>query len=236
MDASLELSASTRAASGKGAARAVRREGKIPGIIYGGDEPPLSVSLLFKEINLRIHGGAFLTTVFTIDVDGKAIRVIPRDYQLDPVRDFPLHVDFLRIAADSVLTIEIPVRFINDEDSPGLKRGGVLNIVRHEVEVTCPADDIPTEFVCDLAGLDINDSVHISSVKLPGRVTPTIRDRDFTIATIAAPAGLKDEADEKAEAEAEAAAEAASAEGEAAAAGAEGEAAKADENEKKSDE
>jgi len=193
----------------------------IPGIVYGGDEPPLPVSLPYKDVDLRIHAGGFLTTVFTLDIDGKQVRVIPRDFQLDPVRDFPLHVDFLRITADSVLTVEIPVHFINEEASPGLKRGGVLNIVRHEIEVTCPADDIPAEFICDLTGLDINDSVHISSVKLPERVHPTIRDRDFTIATIAAPAGLRDEAEEKP----------AAAEGEAAGA-AEGEA----EGEKKAEE
>jgi large subunit ribosomal protein L25 len=211
MAAPLELSASTRDPSGKGGARALRRDGKIPGIVYGGDEPPVAVSLPYREVDRRIHHRGFLTTVFTLDIDGTPIRVIPRDYQLDPVRDFPLHVDFLRITADSVLTVEIPVRFINEEQSPGLKRGGVLNIVRHEIEVTCPAEEIPAEFVCDLAGLDINDSVHISSVKLPDRVLPTIRDRDFTIATIASPAGLKDEAEEKAKAAA-AAAEAAATE------------------------
>jgi large subunit ribosomal protein L25 len=231
MDAPHGLSASAREPSGKGGARAIRREGRIPGIIYGGDEPPVPVSLPYKDVDQRIHAGGFLTTVFTLDVDGKPVRVIPRDYQLDPVKDFPLHVDFLRITAGSVLTIEIPVRFINEEQSPGLKRGGVLNIVRHEIEVTCPAEAIPSEFVCDLAGLDINDSVHISAVTLPEGVRPTIRDRDFTIATIASPAGLKDEAEEKAEA---AAAEAAVAEGDAAA-GAEGEAAKGGEAEKKSE-
>lgn len=221
MAAPRELSASVRETRGTGGARAVRREGMIPGIVYGGDEPPLPVSLPYKDVDLRIHAGGFLTTVFTLDIDGKQVRVIPRDFQLDPVRDFPLHVDFLRITADSVLTVEIPVHFINEEASPGLKRGGVLNIVRHEIEVTCPADDIPAEFICDLTGLDINDSVHISSVKLPERVHPTIRDRDFTIATIAAPAGLRDEAEEKP----------AAAEGEAAGA-AEGEA----EGEKKAEE
>ena len=205
MSASLELTASMREPSGKGGARAIRRENKVPGIVYGGTEPPVPVALQHKEVDLRINAGGFLTTVITLAVDGNQIRVIPVDYQLDPVRDTPLHVDFLRVTADTVLTVEIPVRFINDEESPGLKRGGVLNIVRHSVEVTCPADDSPTEFVCDLAGLDINDSVHISSVTLPDRVVPTIQDRDFTIATIAAPAGLKDEAEEAAEAEAAAA-------------------------------
>ena len=199
MSEQTQLSASTRDPSGKGGARAIRRDGKIPGIIYGGDEPPLAITLPYKEVDLRIHHGGFLTSVLTLDVDGSPIRVIPRDFQLDPVKDSPLHVDFLRITKDSVLTVEIPVHFVNEEASPGLKRGGVLNIVRHTVEVTCPADDIPEQIVCDLAGLDINDSVHISSVTLPDRVHPTIRDRDFTIATIAAPAGLKEETAEEGE-------------------------------------
>jgi large subunit ribosomal protein L25 len=208
MSEPIELTASARETAGTSGARAVRRDGKVPGIIYGGGEAPLAVSLPYKDIDLRIHHGNFLTTVLTVNVDGNQIRVIPRDYQLDPVQDFPLHVDFLRITADSVLTVEIPVHFINEEESPGIKRGGVLNIVRHEVEVTCPADDIPNAITCDLTGLDINDSVHISSVTLPDRVKPTIQDRDFTIATIAAPAGLKEEAEEAAEAaEAEEAAE-----------------------------
>ncbi len=205
MSEPVELPASARETSGKGGARAVRRGGHVPGIIYGGNEPPLPVSLVYKDIDLRIHHGRFLTTVLTINVDGNPVRVIPRDYQLDPVRDFPLHVDFLRITADLVLTVDIAVHFINEEASPGLKRGGVLNIVRHEIEVTCPADQIPEAFTCDLTGLDIGDSIHISSVALPDRVRPTITDRDFTIATIAAPAGLKDEAADTAEAAAAAA-------------------------------
>ncbi len=217
MGAPLELSATTREPSGTGGARAVRGNGKVPGIVYGGSEPPLPVALPFVEVSRRILGGGFLTSVITLDVEGKAIRVIPRDYQLDPLRDMPLHVDFLRITAASILTVEIPVHFINEEESPGLKRGGVLNVVRHAIEVTCPAEEIPNQIVCDLAGLDINDSVHISAVSLPDRVEPTIRDRDFTIATIAAPAGLKEEL---AEAEAAAAA-AAAAEAEAEEAGAE---------------
>lgn len=202
MSEAVELSASVREASGKGAARAARRAGKVPGIIYGGSEPPIPVSLGFKDVDLRIHHHHFLTTVLTLNVDGTPMRVIPRDFQLDPVRDFPIHVDFLRITADSVLTVEIPVHFINEEASPGLKRGGVLNIVRHEVEVTCPADQIPEAFVADLTGLDINDSIHISAIKLPEGVKPTITDRDFTIATIAAPAGLKEETAEAGEGEA----------------------------------
>lgn len=204
MSEQAQLSATAREPRGKGGARAIRRDGRIPAVIYGGEEPPVSISLPYKEVDLRIHHGGFMTTVLTLDVDGKPVRVIPRDFQLDPVKDAPLHVDFLRITKDSVLTVEIPVHFVNEEDSPGLKRGGVLNIVRHTVEVTCPAEEIPEQFVCDLTGLDINDSIHISAVTLPDRVHPTITDRDFTIATIAAPAGLKDEDEEAAAAEAEA--------------------------------
>lgn len=198
-----QLSASAREPSGKGGARAVRREGKVPAVIYGGEEPPMTVSLPYKETNLRINQGGFLTNVLTLDIDGTAIRVIPREFQRDPVRDEPLHVDFLRITKDSVLTVEIPVNFINEEESPGLKRGGVLNIVRHAVEVTCPPDDIPDSIVIDLTGRDLGDSIHISSVVLPDRVEPTIRDRDFTIATIAAPAGLKEEDETTADTEGE---------------------------------
>lgn len=201
MTEAAELTASIREVSGKGASRTIRRDGKIPGIIYGGTEPPLSVTLPHKEVDLRIQRGGFLTTVINLDIDGKPLRVIPREYQLDPVKDSPLHVDFLRITADSVVTVEIPVQFINEEESPGLKRGGVINVVRHAVEVTCPAEQIPDHFTADLAGLDINDSVHISAIALPDRVVPTITDRDFTIATIAAPAGLTDDDEEAEEAE-----------------------------------
>jgi large subunit ribosomal protein L25 len=187
-------------------------------VIYGGKQPPVSISLASKEVFLKIHGGGFFTTLATIDVDGQKIRAIPRDYQLDPVSDRPIHVDFLRVVEGSRLAIDVPVRFVNEGASPGIKRGGVLNIVRHTVNLSCPADAIPNEIVADLAGLDINDSLHISHVPLPEGVRPTIA-RDFTVATIAAPAGVKEEIRAQAEAAskpAEAAAEgAAAAEGEA---------------------
>lgn len=185
-----ELKAEMRERVGKGAARAERRQGKIPAVIYGGKKPPLSISLAYKDVFLKLHGGGFLTTLAMIDVGGEKIRVIPKDYQLDPVRDFPMHVDFLRVAKDAKLTMEIPMQFINEDDSPGLTRGGVLNVVRYSVEVEVPANAIPNTLVADLAGLDIGDSVHISDVDLPDGVTTTITDRDFTIATIAAPAVL----------------------------------------------
>lgn len=193
MGTAYELTATIRDKVGKGAARATRREGQIPAVIYGGKEPALSISLSYWEIDQKVHGGGFFTTLATIDVRGDKIRVIPRDFQMDPVSDRPLHVDFLRVPEGARLTIDVPVHFINDEASPGIRRGGVLNIVRHTVNVSCPADAIPEQLVCDLTGLDINDSVHISSMALPEGVVPTITERDFTVATIAAPAGVKEE-------------------------------------------
>ena len=190
-----ELKAEVRERAGKGAARAVRRQGKVPAIIYGDKKPPLPVSLAYKDVFMKLHGGGFLTTLAMIDVDGEKIRVIPKDYQLDPVRDFPMHVDFLRVAMGAKLTLEIPMQFINEEDSPGLARGGVLNVVRHAVELEVLADAIPDALIADLTGLDIGDGLHISDVELPDGAMPTITDRDFTIATIAAPAVLTEAED-----------------------------------------
>ncbi|WP_163268784.1 50S ribosomal protein L25/general stress protein Ctc [Chelativorans alearense] len=200
---SYELKAEARERVGKGSARAIRRSGKIPAVIYGDKKPPMTIALPYKEAFLRIHGGGFLTTIATIDVDGEKIQVLPKDYQLDPVRGFAEHIDFLRIGRNTIVTVNVPVHFTNEELAPGIKRGGVLNVVRHEVEFTCPATAIPDHIEIDLTGLDIGDSVHISAVKLPEGVAPTITDRDFTIATVAAPAGLKAEEEEAAEAEAE---------------------------------
>ncbi|CAN0655743.1 Large ribosomal subunit protein bL25 [Nitratireductor aquimarinus] len=193
MSQSYELKAEARERVGKGSARAIRRNGKIPAVIYGDKDAPISITLPYKEVFMKIHAGGFLTTIATIDVDGKKIKVLPKDYQLDPVRDFLMHVDFLRIGKGTVVTVNVPVHFINEETAPGIKRGGVLNVVRHEVEFTCPATAIPEYIEVDLAGMDIGDSAHISAVKLPAGVEPTITDRDFTIATVAAPAGLKSE-------------------------------------------
>lgn len=220
MSANNQLTAKARTKVGKGAARAARRENLIPAVIYGGKEPPIAISLPFREIDLKIHAGGFMTTVMDIDVDGTVIRTLPRDFQRDPITDRPLHVDFLRISADSTITVEVPVQFVNEEGSPGIRRGGVLNVVRHRVELECPADSIPEHITADLTGLDINDSLHISAVPLPENVKATI-DRDFTVATIAAPAGIKEEI--RAAAEAAAEAEAEGAEGEAAEDGAEDE-------------
>jgi large subunit ribosomal protein L25 len=189
-----ELKAQARSGVGKGAARAVRRQGLIPAVIYGDKKDPVPVSLSYNEAMKRIYAGGFLSHIITLDVDGEKFKVIPRDYQLDPVSDKAMHVDFLRIGANSRLNVDVHVAFVNEADSPGLKRGGTLNIVRHTVELSCPADAIPEEVRVDLTGLDIGDSVHISSVTLPEGVRPTIN-RDFTVATIVAPSGLKSDAD-----------------------------------------
>ena len=204
---SYELKAEAREGVGKGSARLVRRNGKIPAVIYGDKQPPLPIAVDYKELYYKIHGGGFMTTIATIDVDGKKVQVLPKDYQLDPVRDVPLHVDFLRVGKDTIVTVSIPVHFENEEKSPGIKRGGVLNIVRHEVEFHCPADAIPDAITIDLTGAEIGDSIHISAVTLPAGVKPAIADRDFTIATLVAPSGLKSTGGAAADGEEEAGAE-----------------------------
>jgi len=224
MGASYELTATARDKVGKGAARSVRRQGLVPAVIYGGDGPPLAVSLNDREVTNRIQGGGFYTTVATIKVDGESIPTLPRDYQLDPVSDKPLHVDFLRVVPGSTVTVDVPVRFVNEGQAPGIRRGGVLNVVRHRVSLVCPVDAIPEQVVADLTGLEIGDSLHISAVPLPEGVAATVR-RDFTVATVA---GVKEEmrAALEAAAAAKAAAEAAAEAGvEAEAAPAAGEAA-----------
>jgi large subunit ribosomal protein L25 len=189
MSAAKELKAVARPRVGKGAARAVRREGGVPAVIYGGGAEVTPIALDGNEIRLLIFGGHFMTTVFELEVGGSKTRVIPREYQLDPVRDVPIHVDFLRLAEGQTLTLEIPVHFVNQEASPGLTAGGVLNIVRHTIELVVPSGDIPDSVDADLTGLEVGDSLHISAVRLPEGAKPTI-DRDFTIATIAAPSAL----------------------------------------------
>jgi large subunit ribosomal protein L25 len=183
--AQTELKATARPRAGKGASRQARREGKVPAVIYGDGQPPETIALDYNELWKQVLKGHFTSTVFEIDVEGKKNRVIPRDLQVDPVKDKPIHVDFLRIGKEGLIRVQVPVRFIKEGQSPGLKRGGVLNIVRHEIEVTCPYDKIPPHFEVDLDGLEIGRSIHISSITLPEDVTPTIKGRDFTIATIA---------------------------------------------------
>ncbi|MEM8987884.1 MAG: 50S ribosomal protein L25/general stress protein Ctc [Pseudomonadota bacterium] len=185
-----------REAAGKGAARAARRNGAVPGVIYGGGQEPISINLRFNEVQKAYLTGKLLNKLNKIKVGDEEQPVIARDLQLDPVKDFPLHVDLLRVDEKTMIDVQVPVHFLNEEGSPGLKRGGVLNIVRREVELKCPATRIPQFVEVDLDGLELNDTVHISAVSLPDGVTPTITDRDFTICTIAAPSGLKSEADE----------------------------------------
>ena len=202
MAEAIELKAWSRGRTGTGGARAIRREGRIPGIVYGGKDAPLNISLETKEVSKQIKTGHFQSTVYMLDMDGTKIRAIPRDVQVDPVRDFPIHVDFMRLAKDAVVDVDVPVHFLNDGASPGLKRGGVLNIVRHERARRCPADSIPESIEIDLTGTEIGDSIHISAVKLPEGTTPTITDRDFTVATIAG-RGAEETAEEESVEEAE---------------------------------
>ncbi len=203
MAEAIELKAHTRGRTGTGGARAVRREGRIPGIIYGGSDKPLNISLETKEVSKQISTGHFQSTVYMLDMDGTKIRAIPRDVQVDPIRDFPIHVDFLRLAKNASVDVDVPVHFLNEAASPGLKRGGVLNVVRHEITLRCPADNIPDSIKVDLTGTEIGDSVHISAVKLPEGAVPTITDRDFTIFTIAGRGADEAEAEETTEEEEE---------------------------------
>jgi large subunit ribosomal protein L25 len=181
------LVANPRAKSGKGTARAARRAGLVPAVIYGGKEAPTSITIASRELVLEVARGAFLSRLIDVEVEGTKHRVLPRDVQLHPVTDNPLHVDFLRVTSDTKIRVMVAVRFIDEEESPGLKRGGVLNIVRHEVEFDCLADAIPESITASLDGLDIGDGIHISSITLPAGITPVIKDRDFTVATVAAP-------------------------------------------------
>ncbi|MEL7489606.1 MAG: 50S ribosomal protein L25/general stress protein Ctc [Pseudomonadota bacterium] len=206
-----------RARTGTGGARAVRRDGWVPGVLYGGGDP-VAIKLKFNQVNNAYRAGRMGGRLANIDVVGEdgLQPVIAREVQIHPVKGFPMHVDMLRVDEKTRIDVEVPVRFVNEEESPGLKRGGVLNVVRHAVEVYAPATAIPEFFEVDVAGLDIGDSANISLVTLPNGVEPTITDRDFTIATIAAPSAVKSasqEDDEAAEEAAEASEEAA-AEGE----------------------
>jgi len=180
----VEIQATARPRAGTGGARAVRRQGKIPAVIYGEKKEPETIALDANELWKVVQRGRFLSTVLDINVDGQKRRVLPREIQLDPVKDLPIHVDFQRVGASDYVRVVVPVRFINEGASPGLKRGGVLNVVRHEIEVTCPPDRIPEAITVDLTGLEIGRSIHISSVPLGEGVQPTIK-RDFTVATIA---------------------------------------------------
>jgi large subunit ribosomal protein L25 len=188
------LSATPRVQTGKGAARAVRRLGRVPGIIYGGGEAPVPISLDGSELSRALARRGFFATLVDLSLDGAVERTLPREVQFHPVSDAPLHIDFMRLGATERVHVEIPVIFVNHELSIGLRRGGILNVVRHTIELDCPVDNIPNQLVVDLEGLDIGDSVHISAVALPEGCRPRISERDFTIASVAASSAVREEA------------------------------------------
>lgn len=190
----IALSARTRDRVGKGSARAARRAGLIPAVIYGDRKEPVAVTLNERVLTKQLQQSGFFSTLIDLDIDGKKHRVLARDVQVHPVTDRPEHVDFLRISASSTITVEVPVEFVNEDKCPGLKVGGVLNIVRHDVEISCRPDQIPSSLILDLSGWNVGDSIHISAITLPEGASPTITDRDFTVATIAAPSAMKSEA------------------------------------------
>ena len=207
------ITASVRERAGKGIARALRSEGLVPAVIYGDNKDPQGLSIAMGELKKLYNTGRMLSTLIDLDVDGKKERAIARDVQLHPVRDDIMHADFLRLGKGAKIAVEVSVNFLNEETCPGLNMGGVLNVVRYTVELNCPADNIPTSIDLDLAEAQMNDSIHISEVNLPDGVEPVISDRDFTIATIAAPAALKSESSEADDADEEAADEAATEDG-----------------------
>ena len=207
MSEALTLPAETRERAGKGASRELRRNGRVPAVIYGGKEEPTPIHVEAKELVRQLGTGHFMNSIVMIDVGGKQVRTLPKDVTLHPVSDRPLHVDFLRLSKDAKIHVNVPVVFTNDEASPGLKKGGVLNVVRHELELVCESDKIPGEIEIDVTGLEVGDSIHISNVNLPEGSVSAITDRDFTIATIVAPSAMKSDAAEGEEGEAAAATE-----------------------------
>lgn len=204
MSEQLTLSAEARERAGKGASRALRNQGRVPAVVYGEKQEAQPIHVEEKALVKVLNTGHFMNSVVMIDVGGSQTRTLPKDVQFHPVTDRPLHVDFLRIAEHATVTVHVPIHFINDEAAPGLKRGGVLNAVRHDLELVCDAAEIPEEVKIDLTGLEIGDSIHISQVQLPEGTKSAITDEDFTVATIVAPSGVKSEAAEAAAAEGEA--------------------------------
>jgi large subunit ribosomal protein L25 len=205
-----EMKAVARPRAGKGAARAERRAGRVPAVIYGDGKPPLNVSVDHAELKQRIYGGHFLTSIYELEIDGAKHRVIPRDFQLDAVKDLPVHVDFLRLGVGAQIRVRIPVHVKNADQSPGVKRGGTVNIVTHAVEVVCSADEIPDSIDVDVSALDINYSKHLDEIPLPANVRVVGR-VDQTLVTIVPPSGYAEEIKAAAEAAAAAAAAAATA-------------------------
>ncbi|WP_252257756.1 50S ribosomal protein L25/general stress protein Ctc [Erythrobacter aurantius] len=191
MSDTLTLPAERRERAGKGASRALRREGRIPAVIYGGKEEPTTIHVEEKELVRQLMTGHFMNSIVNIEVGGETIRTLPKDVALHPVTDRPTHADFFRLSKDAKVDVSVPVIFINEEKSPGLKKGGVLNVVRHELELVCAADKIPGEIEIDVTGKDVGDSIHISEVNLPEGSASAITDRDFTISTLVAPSSLK---------------------------------------------
>lgn len=187
----LNLPAESRERAGKGASRALRRDGRTPAVIYGGKEAPTQIHVEEKELVKQLMTGHFFNSIVNIEIAGKKVRALPKDVAFHPVSDRPLHADFLRLSGDSKVEVQVPVVFVNEAASPGLKKGGVLNIVRHELELVCPAESIPTEIEIDVTGKEVGDAIHISEVGLPKGVESAITDRDFTIATLVAPSALK---------------------------------------------
>jgi large subunit ribosomal protein L25 len=203
-----ELKATARPVGGKGAARAVRRTGQVPGVIYGNEQPPVTIAIDAAELKQRIFAGRFLTTLYDLEIEGKKHRVIPRDFQLDPVMDNPIHVDFMRLGEGATIRVRIPIHVINADQSPGVKRGGTVNIVTHSLDVVCPADQIPEAINVDVSGLDISHSKHLRDVALPPAVRSLVN-LDATLVTVVAPSGYAEELKAAADAAAAAAAAAA---------------------------
>ena len=198
MSEQLTLPAEARERAGKGASRALRREGRVPAVVYGDKQEPLSVHVEEKLLAKMLSSGHFMNSVVMVEVGGKPNRTLPKDVQFHPVTSRPVHVDFLRIGEHSQVNVNVPVVFLNEEASPGLKRGGVLNIVQHDLALVCDAAHIPDQIEIDLNGLEIGDSIHISNVRLPEGTKAAIDDRDFTVATIVAPSAMKAEEEEAA--------------------------------------
>ncbi len=189
----IPLGAEGRERAGKGTARQTRRDGRIPAVIYGGKQAPVTISLEKFEFTRVLHQPGFFTHLYDVTVDGVAHRVLPRDVQFHPVTDFPLHVDFLRVTSDTRIVVHVPVEFVNQEKSPGLKRGGVLNVVHHSLDLECPADNIPEHITVSCEGFEVGASIHISAITLPEGIVSVSHEQDLTIATIIAPSGLKSE-------------------------------------------
>src|SRR6201994_270115 len=187
-----ELKATARPAGGKGAARAERRAGRVPGVIYGNNQPPVTISVDDTELRQRILAGRFLTTIYDLDLEGKKHRVIPRDFHLDPVRDFPLHVDFMRLGEGATIRVSVPLRIQSADAAPGVKRGGTVNIVTHTITLECSVDNIPQYVEADVGGLEISHSLHLSDIKLPTGVRSLSRE-DVTLVTIVPPSGYAEE-------------------------------------------